>query len=214
MRLTFGRFRLNGPRVSLLVAVVVGICFAAGSRAEVRQIDLEDLAEHSDLVVVAEVVKIEDGPAHLKADEGTKGPLDVATARVIETWKGNPSREVRYVVSPDHMCDISHAEKGERVVLFLESKRWRRDKTYKSIAHSGRGRMPLGQVKGESYAVLQADVILPPGAPTITEKKTIQISVRATEPGKPPETRTVTYSATSVEVEFLRKLVMHQDGKN
>jgi hypothetical protein len=73
--------------------------------------------------------------------------------------------------------------------------------------------MPLRQVKGKAYATLQWEVILPAGAPTITEKEIVQITIPSTEPGKPPKTMTDTYSVTSIELDFLRKLVTHQDHK-
>jgi hypothetical protein len=130
--------------------------------------------------------------------------LKVATAQVIETWKGKPEREVRYVASPSWVCDTSYAEVGERVVLFLVR---RTDSTFLAIAHAGRGRMPLRDVADKPYAELGSGVILPKGTPTTSEEKTGRLPLRPTEPGKPaPEPLTFTYVVESIEFGVLRKL--------
>ncbi len=117
------------------------------------------------MIVLAKVLKLEDGPPDIKAESDRFPPVKVATAQVIETWKGPPRREVRYVASPLWTCDTSHGEKGERVVLFLEG---RQNSPIMMITQSGRGRMPLREVKGESYATIRSnDVQLPKGTVTI-----------------------------------------------
>jgi hypothetical protein len=155
--------------------------------AEVVEIPLQKLVAQSDLIVVARVTKVEDGPADVKTEDDRFFPrVKVATAEVIETWKGTPLREVRYVASPLWTCDISDAEKGERVVLFLGS---RKGSPIMMIAHSGRGRMPLREVEGKTYATFWDEVELPKGTATI--------------PGPEPK-----YSFTrSVELTKLKELV-------
>jgi len=201
------RISLSTSKAASLVALAVGIGFPVVSRAEVKPVVLEDLAARSHLIVIAKVSTVEDAPANLGRDDPGMPPLKVATAQVIETWKGTPVREVRYVASPDSMCDTSHAVKGERVVLFLTHSRWRKDSAFLSITHAGHGRMPIREVEAKMYAAVSDEVILPQGTPTISEQKTVQIPVPATESGKPATAITHTYSVTSIELSVLRGLV-------
>jgi hypothetical protein len=147
------------------IATLVLMSFPTLAWAEVKEIALKDLVAGSDLIVVAKVSKVEDGPPNIKPVEARFPPVKVATAEVIETWKGEKAREVRYVASPTRYCDIASAQKGERVVLFLE--KWN-DSTIMMIAHVGRGGMPLREVEGKTYATLRSeDVELPQGTATI-----------------------------------------------
>jgi hypothetical protein len=188
-----------------VIATVAAISVPSVMRAKVREVEFKDLAARSDLIVVATVSKVEDCPANLERVDPGMPALKVATARVIETWKGAPVREVRYVASPSWVCDTSDAKKGERVVLFLAR---RKDSRFLSITHAGRGRMPLREVGAKTYAALHDEVILPKGTPTISEKKTARWSIPSTEPEKPaPEPITFTYVATSIELRVLQGLV-------
>jgi hypothetical protein len=137
----------------------------------VAPMSLKELVDASDLIVLAAETKLEDGPTHLKLGEDeVRFPIKIATARVLEVWKGNAVREVRYLASPSWICDISDAKVGERVVLFLVKPK---DLPFRVIAHSGRGRMPLRDVKGKSYATIWADdVRLPKGVVTISGAET------------------------------------------
>jgi len=133
--------------------------------AAVADITLKELVIRNDVIVLAKVLTVEDGPTDIKAENDRFPPVKVATAQVIETWKGSPVREVRYVASPLQTCDISDAKKGERVVLFLKN---RSGSPILMIAHLGRGGMPLREVGGKTYATLWTeDVLLPEGTATI-----------------------------------------------
>jgi hypothetical protein len=202
-----GRLRMTEAEIARLLAVVVGVCFPFGVRAEVKNVHLEDLAAHSDLIVVAKVLKIEDAPAQLERDHPGMPPLKVATAEVTETWKGNPVRQVRYIASPDRMGDTSHGEKGERVLLFLTHAHWRKDRSFRSISHAGRGRMPLREVvRGKWHAAHQDEVILPPGgATTILAQKTVRITLARSEQNQPASV--ISCLVPSVELGRLRELV-------
>jgi hypothetical protein len=189
------------PRWLVALVAVLGVPVTA--RAEVRTVAIEDLAARSELIVIAKVTKIEDAPAEFERDDAGMPPLKVATAHVLEIWKGKPVREVRYIASPDWMCDTSHAEKGERVLLFLDYAHWRKDRSFLSISHAGRGRLPIREVQGKWYAALQDEVVLPPGTPTIPDRMTL----RGSEQNQP--TTVVTYSVTTIEVLRLRGLVKH-----
>ncbi len=162
----------SAPSSRLLIDAV-----ATSASAEVKQVEVEDLAERSELIVIAKVSKIEDAPAQFERDDAGMPQLKVATAQVLETWKGKPVPEVRYIASPDWMCDTSHAEEGERVLRFLTYAHWRKDRSFLSISHAGRGRMPLSEAKGKWYAAIQDEVILPQGTPTVSEQKIVHITI-------------------------------------
>jgi hypothetical protein len=156
--------------------------FATIVWAEVAEIPLKELVTRSDLIVLAKVSKVEDGPADIKTEDDRFFPrVKVATAQVVETWKGTALQEVRYVASPLWTCDISDAEKGERVVLFLES---RKGSPILMIAHSGRGRMPLREVEDKTYATLWDDVRLPKGIATIPGPEPKYSFIRSVELSK------------------------------
>jgi hypothetical protein len=133
--------------------------------ARVVNITLKELVDRSDLIVLADVVKVEDGPADLKLGEEVVTRIKIATAQVLEVWKGNAGRQVRYLASRTWACDVSQAKVGERVVLFLAKPN---DSPFRAISHSGRGRMPIRDVQGRLYATIRAeDVRLPKGFMTI-----------------------------------------------
>ncbi len=182
------------------------------TRASVIPVDLKALIARSDLIVVATVTKVEAGPVDLKPEEDWLPPVEVATARVVETWKGTACREIRYVASPTWTCDTTSAEEGERVVLFLKK---REGSTFLAVLHSGRGRMPLRDVGKTPYVTLPDDVIFPEGTPTISEKKTARVSLPSTKPDQPaPAPLTFTYSVTSIEIGTLRELVTSLVSRN
>lgn len=144
--------------------------------AKVAAVQLEELAQGSDLIVLAKVESV------TKSLTGKQH----ATARVWETWKGLPQETIKFAASPTWTCDISEAMEGETVVLFLVKSARRGSYT---IAHSGRGRLPLRTVGGATYATFWPEVRLPEGTPTID--------------GPEPEWDFI----RSVEIETLRDLV-------
>lgn len=76
------------------------------------------------------------------------------------------------------------------------------------IAHPGRGRMRLRDVKDKPYAVIPEGVILPRGTRTISEKKEVKMLMPGpgNEAGK--ESRlTFTYEEKSIALEALLALV-------
>lgn len=163
---------VNRPRylagLASLSLVVLSLAASGRVRAEVADIALKELAVRCDRIVVARVIKVEDGPAGLQPSGSEFPPVKVATAEVLETWKGEPVKEVRYIATPTESCDIAAAEKGERVVLFLERSKDSLDR----IAHVGRGRMVIEKHRGRTYAVLPDEVKVPGGMPTISWKHT------------------------------------------
>ncbi len=152
-------------------------------KAAVGKITLKELVDGSDLIVVATETKVEDGPANLKLGEEVFPPIKIATARVLEVWKGNTGHEVRYLASSKWICDISDAKVGERVVLFLmRPKDWPADWPFRVIAHAGRGRMPIRDVEGKAFATIWTeDVRLPKGVMTIPGPETKYEFIRSVE---------------------------------
>jgi hypothetical protein len=191
-----------------LVAVVL-VFVPVAAHASVTDVALKDLVARSDLVVLATVTKVEDGPVEIKAEGDEFPPVKVATARVVETWKGVVVREVRFVASPTRHCDVADAKKGEKLVLFLEK---RSDSPVMMVAHIGRGGMLLHDVEGKPYATIENEVRLPAGTKTISEEKTgrIDLPLLPTKSDKKPSTRktlTYSYSVRSIELGALRELV-------
>src|SRR5262249_27378133 len=91
------------------------------------------------------------------ADPSETSEIEIATAQVLETWKGKPVRQLRYNVSSTFVCDISSAKQGETVVLFLR----RYEDSSLSITHAGRGRLPIREIQQKRYVGFFPDVILP-----------------------------------------------------
>jgi hypothetical protein len=161
--------------LAILSLLAIGLALCPSSvTASVGKITLKELVDGSDLIVLATVTKIEDGPANLKLGEDVFPPIKIATARVMEVWKGNTGHEVRYVASSTWVCDISNAKIGERVVLFLMTPEdWPKDWPFRLLAHSGRGRMLIRDVEGKAFATIRThDVRLPKGLMTIPGPET------------------------------------------
>jgi hypothetical protein len=171
--------------------------------SKVADVTLNDLVAESHLIVVACVTKVEDGPAELQPAGDEFPPVKVATAEVLETWRGGKVREIRYIASPTRTCDLASAEKGERVVLFLKG--WK-NSPY-SIAWVGRGRMPIHDANDTRYATLADEVILPKGTRTISRTETSRVVLPSDEPGKPDVTLNFKYTVRAIELGTLRKLV-------
>ena len=138
---------------------------------------LKELVDGSDLKVVANVTAVEDSPPDPEAKMKRFASVKVATDGVVETWKGTAGREIRFLASPSWPCDVSTAEEGERVVLFLAK---RKGGAVMMIGHSGQGRMPVRLVKGKTYATFWDEVELPKRTATIQgQSRSIPSSVRS-----------------------------------
>ena len=134
--------------------------------ASMKTITLKELVGKSKMIVLAEVLRVEEAPRDLefKPLDESRPPVKVATAQVIETWKGHAEREIRFVASPLWQCDVSHAEKGQRMVLCLSPDT---DSGIMTITHGGRGGMPLRDIGKERYAEIDSFTVeLPEGTPT------------------------------------------------
>jgi hypothetical protein len=209
MRVAGGGCLIRQIMAALAVSLAM-LSFAVAARADVVEIALKDLVAQSDRIVVATVTKIEAGPVDIKPWDESFPPVKVATARVVETWKGKADKEVRFVSSPTRPCDIASAKEGEKLVLFLER---RKDSPIMMIAHVGRGGMLLHDVKDKPYATLEDEVKLPEGTKTISESKKVSMTLPdpSNEPGKKrPVTFTFTHDVRSIELGTLRVLVRRE----
>lgn len=201
----------TGIRTSL-ATLAFPLFVGAPARAEVAEIALKDLIAHSDLIVVVTVTKIEPAPDIAEHVAAPFRPVKVATARVVETWKGAAVREVRFVASPTWTCDTADAREGEKLVLFLD----RHGNAPTTIAHAGRGGMSIRDVEGKPHATLSNQVILPEGTKTISETK----KRRMTFPAAPPQAGKkgnlvvdYTYEERSIDLETLHALVRQESRR-
>jgi hypothetical protein len=122
--------------------------------AKVAGLSFEELVRMCDAIVIARVERV-------------SAPLiekKWAIASITETWKGSPDSKITFLASPTWTCDISNAEKGETVVLFLVKDK---DPTRYVLAVSGRGRMPVREVGGKQCVTIWPEVRLPKDTPTI-----------------------------------------------
>jgi len=139
-----------------VLALVCGCLplLASVANAKVGPSPIGRLAEASDLIVLAKIQSVSGQPSGLDRR---------AKATVTEVWKGPGAASVEFLASPTWTCDISNAEPGEAVLLFLSKEKeagW-------VISSAGRGRMPLVTRGGKTYVTPFVDVILPPGTPSI-----------------------------------------------
>ena len=177
------------------------------TRAGVSEIDLETLVAQSDAIVVAVVKDVRKMPISVQHPDVEFPPIELATAKVVETWKGAAVSEVRFLASPTRMCDISSAAKGETVVLFLQGQR---TSEIMRISHFGRGKMDLSEFEGKQSADLDRKILLPPKTKTSTRyvSVTIQIPLAFLDP-KASGTEPVQLMSPvrSIELSELRSLV-------
>jgi hypothetical protein len=190
-----------------MAVTVWALMVSVSASAKIKEIELRELVERSDIIVVASVTAIEATGQVIADDDRRFPPLELATADVMETWKGPRLKAVRFVASPTVQCDITSAAKGEKLVLFLIR---HGNSPIMTITHVGRGRMLLGMVKDEQYAKVPDDVLLPACARVVEREEPTTISYPAAlfKPGE-KGTRSVTVSLVvrSVELKALRDLV-------
>jgi hypothetical protein len=76
--------------------------------------------------------------------------VSIATARVIDVWKGQSAKSVQFRASRSWTCDVSNAIPGETVVLFLADTQT----VVPAIAYSGIGRLPVNNAEGTQTVML------------------------------------------------------------
>ena len=121
------------PRLALIASLLA----AAPAWAIAGRAWLEAAINAADVIVLADVESVQ-------STEGSR----IASARVLQTFKGNPGETVRFEASPSWSCDSSWAESGERALLFLVGKP--RDKPY-FLTSNGTGRLVVKVIAGEQF---------------------------------------------------------------
>ena len=134
------------------------ICFSLNASAKVRSLNVNEISSYSDVIVIAEIVSLRTKNKNEK----------IAKTKAIEVLKGEIPNEFEFGASPSWECDISHAISGESVLLFLN--RVKGKKIY-SVAHSGRGYMPIRVIANKKYIAVPLDVKVPEDAPKIQNEK-------------------------------------------
>jgi hypothetical protein len=202
------RSQLPTRPTMLEVAVTAwALSISVSAAAKVSPIELKELVERSDIIVVATVTGIEATGQVIASDDRRFPPLRLATADVMETWKGPRLRAVRFIASPTQQCDITSAANGEKLALFLIR---HGNSPIMTITHVGRGRMSLATVKDEQYARISNDILLPAGARVVTREEPTVLSLPAAlfKPGeKGSKSFTLNLVVRSVELKALRDLV-------
>ena len=105
---------------------------------------LEGLTRTASLIVVAQVENVTED-----------GGVRVATARVMDVWKGRSKGIVRFRASRSWTCDASTAIPGETVVLFLAGDA---QTDVMAIAYSGMGRLPVNDANGTQTVELYSSL--------------------------------------------------------
>jgi hypothetical protein len=126
---------------SYIIAAVITLSQPTVTLASAPEATLTGLAVTADVIVVAKVERV-------SADAGA-GRL--AEARVLAVWKGKPDPVVTFRASKSWECDVSDAQDGETVVLFLVKKP---KTTVMSITYWGQGRIPIREEGGKALVFL------------------------------------------------------------
>jgi hypothetical protein len=160
---------LRSVRRLVLAAVACGaalVLVAPPLSAKVGSISLAELASESDFIGIVRVDRV-----------GVSIPLlrrPRATATIVQSWKGQAHGRVSFAASPDWTCDISAARKGEEAVAFIRNG---------SLAHAGRGRMPLFSRQGRTLAAVWPEVRLPKATATEAGPEPDHAFIRGVEIG-------------------------------
>lgn len=163
-----------GKAVILAGWLALLIITCSNTQARVGPASLADMSNGSNYITLAHVESV-------KSINGVK----IASVLTEKVFKGRFTNSRFYVLAePTWQCDISEAIPGERVLLFLNPTKnsvvhfrfgYRKKAAVRishtplfSIAHSGRGRMPLRKIKGKDYiTVYTYGVTLPSNIKTV-----------------------------------------------
>jgi hypothetical protein len=152
----------------LVMRVFVGLIgMGTAARAMVAPTSLDELIERADAVVVGTVERVETVPRH---NEMVPRYDHLAHVEVQQALKGTPGQKlVVHIYHTSSPCDITAAEPGERVMLFLGrsgvgpvGQEW-------VILHAGRGRQVIDKDDNMRFF---SDVLLPePLVPDARQRK-------------------------------------------
>lgn len=135
---------------------LLALLFPLAASARLSSMNIDHLIVYSDEIVLAKVTE-------LLPSSAAERDVVFATVSVEKTYKGSLRGSFLLRASPGVICDSSMAIKDETALFFLN----RGDDGIYYIQFAGRGRMPLRQVNGRTYASLWSEVLLPKDAPTI-----------------------------------------------
>ena len=123
-----------------LVAVAITLFAPKATFSRALMPTFEMLTRTASLIVVAQVENVTEN-----------GDVSIATARVIDVWKGRSAGSIQFRASKSWTCDVSTAIPGETVVLFLAGD----DQTaVTAIAYSGVGRLPINTTESIQTVML------------------------------------------------------------
>lgn len=133
-------------RITFAIAALLALTTLVEERvaAKVAWITLEELTDGAEFIGIVRVESIGFGIRYLFQGH--------ANATVLERWKGQARRWIRFGATPTWTCDISGARRGEEALIFTEGRQ---------LAHAGRGRMPIFTRDGRRLAAVGPEVRLP-----------------------------------------------------
>jgi hypothetical protein len=140
---------------------------------------LAELAKNAKVIVVAEVedIKTEQSVngSSLSGVRAISWEKRVATARVLEAWKGTAGERVHFRASKSWTCDVSTAVVGERIILFLTDDP--KDSNVMAISFHGIGRLPVERNSVLLYSsLLTKEIKLLLALPEETFKHPVEVS--------------------------------------
>ena len=127
-----------------LVAVAITLFSTEATLSESVMPTLEGLTRNASLIVVAQVENVNE-----------KDGVKVATARVIDVWKGRSEGTVQFRASRSWTCDASTAIPCETVVLFLAGEA---QTDVMAIVYSGIGRLQVHDTEGMQTVMLYSSL--------------------------------------------------------
>lgn len=134
------------PKKGLLLSFVIVFVLSLPRASFARPImpTLQALTRNANLIIVAQVEEVVTEPPKNTGNAYRLREITserrVATARVLEVWKGTAGDRVQFRASKSWTCDVSTAVVGETVILFLTNAE---NPTLMSISYSGIGRLPV-----------------------------------------------------------------------
>ena len=171
--------RARASALVILGAAGVVVALPPGTAsAKVQPWTFPELVRRADVVVLATVEAIEPYVSE------TGHERRAATARVRETWFGNPGPQVRFRASRPFPCDTSFAQEGETALLFLGPPR---DNGVRSILSFGRGRFPaFGKERVSKVRVDAPDLSDLPAASVVRYEDLKRAAFRLRSPREAP----------------------------
>lgn len=132
----------------MVYTATVLIALTTSASAKLAAFGLDEMIRKADIIVVGKV----------EAVSPKSGAPRNATVQVTEVLKGAPGEKVLLNVRRTWPCDVSEAKAGERILLFVQHDQ---EKGQNLIYASGRGRMPIDEVDGKTYATFWSEVCMP-----------------------------------------------------